>query len=769
MRRPTVFLALIATMPLAATAIGGTGMPRDEVIVTDCYGHSPDDLNSVLNQQLGAVGGANSGYGRGGATTAPTTAPPAPVEAAPMSKGRGGFGFGGGGGGGKKSKPAKSGGAAASNMAPEMPMPEPTAEGEVLTKDYLDKVPTGRSYQSAVDVDDDAVAAGDASYELDGANMTGADETEAAYAAARAKAEKEAKRKAESEEDRRSASAEESSRKSAESERRRAEEERARELELARAAQEAAAAAQAAEKKDVVRSVMDWGAKIFLSNDDSMSLASAQRVIYALQHGRSLPMDHIRPHELLNYFSFDTAEPSDAQLFDVHASAAQDGDQLSVALAVKGATPDRQPLDLTMVIDRSCSMEDEGRMEYTKRGLRQMTEQLEKGDRVDIVLFDDAVCSPIQNFVVGRDNPELLHNAIAGLQPEGATDLDLGLREGYRIARNHVDTHRRNRRMMVITDAELNTGDVNPHTVSEIGKAYEDEGIRLTGVGVGTTFRDDVLDRLTEKGKGAYVFLGSEAVVDRVFGSGFASLTQTIAHDVQFELDLPDSLAMERFYGEEASTVAADIQPIHYYAGTSQVFLQDLTIKDGRVRAEDPITLTIRYRNAQNGEPEKRVFKTTVGQMVKSDPHNVHKAQTLMAWTDLLQARAMGADPCGQVLDTYASRAGKLTNDAEIAFVNDLVIGMCGEIPLPTSVAAAPLKVRVDSDQPISHVALSCPGIDATEDPVRQRHHREASTPSVGQCTVTLGGVVDLRVDVEVPETGRDLRCTVRGGRVHCG
>ena len=42
--------------------------------------------------------------------------------------------------------------------------------------------------------------------------------------------------------------------------------------------------------------------------------------------------------------------------------------------------------------------------------------------------------------------------------------------------------------------------------------------------------------------KGAYVFLGSERVVDRLFGQGFDALVQTIAEDVRFQLDLPPSL-----------------------------------------------------------------------------------------------------------------------------------------------------------------------------------------------------------------------------------
>jgi len=123
---------------------------------------------------------------------------------------------------------------------------------------------------------------------------------------------------------------------------------------------------------------MDWGATIYLSNDDSMSLASAQHLLHAVKNGQHFSVSEIRPHELLNYFSFDSAEVAPGQLFSVKSSAAKTDDEtLTVALAVKGATPPRRPLDLTMVLDRSGSMSAEGRMEYTKRGLTLLSDQLQ--------------------------------------------------------------------------------------------------------------------------------------------------------------------------------------------------------------------------------------------------------------------------------------------------------------------------------------------------------------------------------------------------------
>jgi Ca-activated chloride channel family protein len=544
------------------------------------------------------------------------------------------------------------------------------------------------------------------------------------------------------------------------------------------AAQEVSSkAVPAAERDDARRptpdaDALDWGATVYLSNDDSMSLASAQRVLWAVMNDAALSVREIRPHELLNYFSFDTVAPDADQTFDVLASAEQDGDRLSVAISVKGATPTPRPLDLTLVVDRSGSMSSEGRMEYVQRALTLATDQLHAGDRVDLVLFDHTVCTPIQNFVVGRDDARVLRDVIGQIQPVGSTDVDLGLRTAYQVAKSHADVQGRNRRMMVLTDAQMNTGDVDPNTVSEIGKAFEADGIRLTGVGVGTDFNDKVLDLLTEKGKGAYVYLGSEAVVDRLFGpTGFDSLVHTIAHDVSVSLNLPSSLAMERFYGEEASTVREEVQPINYYAGTSQVFLQDLVLRSGHATTTDPVELTIEYRDAVTGAPETRTFRTTVGDMLRADPHNVRKGLALMAWTDLLTERAMGGDACGAPLKTYASRAAKLSDDAEIAFVNGLVRRQCGAFDLPSVVTnrGVPFKVKVDSDVQLASAALECDGARQSDGLSASDQIATFQAPAGAVCQLVLAGPVDLRAEVEVPTTGGDLRCVVRGGRISCG
>ena len=408
-------------------------------------------------------------------------------------------------------------------------------------------------------------------------------------------------------------------------------------------------------------------------------------------------------------------------------------------------------------------------MDYVQRGLLQMVGQLVPGDRVDLVLFDSDVCAPLENFVVGRDDGAVLEQEIRKIRPNSATNLVGGLRDAYRIqtARNRASVADRNRRIVLLTDAFLNEGMVDQDLVAEVGRRFEEDGIRLTGVGVGREFNDSLLNKLTEKSKGSYVYLGSEAVVDRVFGSGFLSLVQTIAHNVQFSIHLPPELAMTRFYGEESSTNAAEVQPIHYFAGTRQLFLQDLKMRPGAVPSTAPIRFEARFEDAQTGETRTESFTTTVGELLAGEVHNLHKAQALMRWSDLLLERAMGDRSCRNAA-AWEQAAAKVSDDAEIAYVGGLTQRLCPTTGQNLVAAPAGLKVKISSDIIITEVQLICGGQRWTEALSGSDMVANFGAAPSGSCELVFQGTVPMRARVRVPPGGVAVACQLRGGRVFC-
>jgi Ca-activated chloride channel homolog len=404
-------------------------------------------------------------------------------------------------------------------------------------------------------------------------------------------------------------------------------------------------------RRDIAPPEPARGQSVFLSNDDSMSLSSAQRVIWAIDRYEPIRPDEVRPHELLNYFSFGVRQPEPGRTFSVAAHgmlSPQDDKLLQLGLAIHGrevAPPYRKPAELSFVLDRSGSMDAEGRMEYVKRGLLQSLGQLQRGDLVHIVLFDDQACTLAQNFVVGRDSLGHLERLIRRIEPTSSTNLHAGLNQGYGLLTQTPDPNR-NRRVVLITDALANQGVTDPSLLAIVSRYHDRAQIRLSGVGVGSEFNDQLLDELTEAGKGAYLYLGNESEVDAVFGRRFASLIETVAHDVHFRLTLPPSLRMRTFYGEEASEQRERVQSVHYFAGTTQMLLSDLELTGPSLNMNDEILLSIDYEDPDAGQPQVEEFALRLGDFYGPSA-DLAKAHLLMGFAREVERVAARGLPGG--------------------------------------------------------------------------------------------------------------------------
>lgn len=437
--------------------------------------------------------------------------------------------------------------------------------------------------------------------------------------------------------------------------------------------------------------------QVYLSNDDSMSLASAQRLLYAINNFLPIYRNEVRPHEFLNYFHFQTYPVVPGQTFSVKAQLAPREKGETLALAVQGRTltkEQRRPAVITMIVDKSGSMAAQGKMEYLKEGLALMKAQLKDGDVLNVVEFDHETCNAMEGFLVGRDAWSGYDRTVNELAPRGSTALHDGLVEGYKLAERFYEPEKINR-VLLITDAIANTGELSPELMASIGKYYDTKKIALSGIGVGLDFNDELLDTLTDKGKGAYLFLGLREALPRVFGGDFVSLLETVARDVHFQASFPENVRLDVFYGEEVSTEKLKVQPISYFANTSQLFLLDLL---GEAKADQSFGVKVEYSDPISGEAKVDNFNASAGALRREGQQNVAKARLLMAFAGLLEKtslpgnrpysgwngkaspssaqRSDGKKYCAEAL-TAIGEQNKIYSDQETAYVLDLTNKYC--------------------------------------------------------------------------------------------
>jgi hypothetical protein len=373
----------------------------------------------------------------------------------------------------------------------------------------------------------------------------------------------------------------------------------------------------------------------------------------SVENGYSLSSLEIRPHEFLNYFTFEKAS-KESQNFSIDADFQQSSGETPARLGFLVNSPKvakalRKNAVLSIVLDRSGSMAGENRMQFIKSGLKEMLVQLKNSDVVNFTLFNNGTCSPIENFVVGTDDPAVLLNAINSVRPSGGTDLHAGLLEGYRLAEK-TNVADKNNRVILITDAQANEGVVDEKLLGKITTASDKLGIGLSGIGVGTAFNDKLFDKLTEDGKGAFLFVSSEKIAKRVFGDKFTALIEPFARNVRFKVNLPTGYALKTHYAEEAALKKQDIKPLHFQSNSSQFYFMDLQSKKSSPLGKE-LALEVTYTTADDAKEMKMNMKFDLAALAARQSTNIAKAALIMDFVRMVQShRQSGKMSCSAEL-----------------------------------------------------------------------------------------------------------------------
>lgn len=205
---------------------------------------------------------------------------------------------------------------------------------------------------------------------------------------------------------------------------------------------------------------------------------------------------------------------------------------------------ERPPLNLAVAVDTSGSMTGEP-MTYVREGLYRMLGALEPDDRVSIVTFDDDA-RIVADYASG-DSAELAL-AIGELRAGGMTNLYAGLRTAYEIVEDHADEHRQNR-VILLSDGEATSGIINDERLVEMSRLYNERGLGLSTIGMGTQFDPTLMRRLAESGSGAFYFLEDPSAVEEVFEEEVRGFLVPLAEQLRIDLEIDGGYALRAVYG----------------------------------------------------------------------------------------------------------------------------------------------------------------------------------------------------------------------------
>jgi len=240
----------------------------------------------------------------------------------------------------------------------------------------------------------------------------------------------------------------------------------------------------------------------------------------------------------------------------------------------------RQPMNLAVVLDRSGSMADEGKIEYAKKAVRSLIDQLQEGDYFSFVIYDDVV-QVVRESKRVRDKRDL-RNLLDEVYPRGATNLGGGLVAGLEQVERHRDREFLNR-VILLSDGLANRGITSPHELRRIAQGYRSKSISVTMMGVGLDYNENLMMGLSQSGGGNYYFIESPNSLASILGKELRSVSSIVAQNASIELTLADGVHVRDVIGCEQQRETKQITvPIgDLYCGEQRQLTVELEIPEG--------------------------------------------------------------------------------------------------------------------------------------------------------------------------------------------
>ncbi|ADE54804.1 YfbK domain-containing protein [Coraliomargarita akajimensis] len=334
---------------------------------------------------------------------------------------------------------------------------------------------------------------------------------------------------------------------------------------------------------------------------DTASYANVRRF---LNQGQLPPADSVRIEELVNYFNYSDAAPTKSledggAPFAVHLeqmSAPWQPEHRLVRVGLKGYEmpwEERPASNLVFLLDVSGSMSQPNKLPLLKEALMLLTRRLDSRDRVAIVVYAGASGLVLPSTTA--NNTATIEHALTQLQAGGSTNAGAGIELAYQVAREHF-IEDGNNRVILCTDGDFNVGQTNRGDLAQIVADQAKDGVSLTVLGFGMgNYKDNMLEELSNKGKGTYAYVDSEAEARKVFLQDLASNIFKIAKDVKIQVEFnPSQVRAYRLIGYENRRLksedfnndqkaAGDIGPGHTIVALYEIVPVDVEMSLPRV------------------------------------------------------------------------------------------------------------------------------------------------------------------------------------------
>ncbi|WP_460066656.1 vWA domain-containing protein [Pseudomonas sp. S2_H08] len=302
-----------------------------------------------------------------------------------------------------------------------------------------------------------------------------------------------------------------------------------------------------------IHSVAETPVSTFSADVDTGAYANVRRL---LNQGRLPPEGAVRLEELVNYFPYDYALPSDGSPFGVTtelAASPWNPHTRLLRIGIKAsdrAVAELAPANLVFLVDVSGSMDRREGLPMVKSTLKLLVDQLRDQDRVSLVVYageSRVVLEPTS----GREKAKI-RTAIEQLTAGGSTAGASGIELAYQMAQQAFIPKGINR-ILLATDGDFNVGVSDFDSLKQMAVDKRTTGISLTTLGFGVdNYNEHLMEQLADAGDGNYAYIDNLREARKVLVDQLSSTLAVVAQNVKLQVEFnPAQVSEYRLLGYE--------------------------------------------------------------------------------------------------------------------------------------------------------------------------------------------------------------------------
>jgi Ca-activated chloride channel family protein len=291
------------------------------------------------------------------------------------------------------------------------------------------------------------------------------------------------------------------------------------------------------EEKDYSKAISE-PVSTFSIDVDAASYSNMRRF---LNDGFLPPVNAVRIEEMINYFSYDYAQPDNEHPFSIYTELGvcpwnSDNQLLHIGLQGKKVETASLPAsNIVFLLDVSGSMNDYNKLPLVKKAFRMLVNNLRHKDKVAIVVY--AGSSGLVLKSTNGDQKDKIIRAIEQLEAGGSTAGGAGIELAYKVAKDNF-IEGGNNRVILATDGDFNVGVSSNAELEDLIVSKRNDGVFLSVLGFGNgNYKDRKMETLADKGNGNFSYIDNLNEARKVFISEFGGTLFTIAKDVKIQIE----------------------------------------------------------------------------------------------------------------------------------------------------------------------------------------------------------------------------------------